>query len=67
MSSHNIERFPLDFMFQLNDKEKNELVVKCDRLNSMKHSTANPNVFTEVISIKQNITYTNRQVLDILC
>ena len=54
-------------MFQLNDKEKNELVVKCDRLNSMKHSTANPNVFTEVISIKQNMTYTNRQVLDILC
>jgi hypothetical protein len=43
----NSERFPADFMFQLNDKEKKDLVAKCDRLNSMKHSTVNPNVFTE--------------------
>ncbi len=27
----NSERFPTDFMFQLNDKEKNDLVAKCDR------------------------------------
>lgn len=43
----NIERFPLDFMFQLNENEKNELVAKCDRLNNIKHSTVNPMVFTE--------------------
>lgn len=43
----NNERFPIDFMFQLKEDEKNELVAKCDRLNSMKHSTVNPNVFTE--------------------
>ena len=43
----NNERFPSDFMFQLNDKEKNELVAKCDRLNSLKYSTVNPYVFTE--------------------
>lgn len=43
----NSERFPADFMFQLNENEKNELVAKCDRLNSMKYSTVNPNVFTE--------------------
>ena len=43
----NSERFPSDFMFQLNDNEKNELVAKCDRLNKMKHSTVNPYAFTE--------------------
>ncbi len=43
----NSERFPSDFMFQLNENEKNELVVKCDRFNTMKHSTVNPYVFTE--------------------
>ena len=43
----NSERFPMDFMFQLNEGEKNELVAKCDRLNSLKHSTVLSNVFTE--------------------
>ena len=43
----NIERFPSDFMFQLNNSEKNELVAKCDRFNNIKHSTVNPMVFTE--------------------
>ena len=33
----NIARFPSDFMFQLNENEKNELVAKCDRFNNMKH------------------------------
>ena len=43
----NRERFPSDFMFQLNNNEKNELVAKCDRFNNIKHSTVNPMVFTE--------------------
>lgn len=43
----NIKRFPKDFMFQLTEKEKDELVANCDRLNSMKHSTGFPYVFTE--------------------
>ncbi|MCF6207033.1 MAG: ORF6N domain-containing protein [Sulfurovum sp.] len=43
----NIERFPIDFMFQLSQKEKDELVANCDWLNSLKHSTALPHVFTE--------------------
>jgi len=43
----NIERFPIDFMFQLNDKEKNELVTDCDRFKKLKHSTVNPYAFTE--------------------
>ncbi|MGB7401550.1 MAG: ORF6N domain-containing protein [Arcobacter sp.] len=43
----NIKKFPNDFMFQLMDEEKNELVAKCDRLEKLKHSTSNPFVFTE--------------------
>jgi len=43
----NRERFPSDFMFQLDEKEKNELVAKCDRFKTLKHSTANPYAFTE--------------------
>lgn len=43
----NIERFPLEFRFQLTSKEKDELVANCDRLSSLKHSTVNPHVYTE--------------------
>lgn len=43
----NIERFPERFRFQLTDDEKNELVANCDRLQSLKHSSVNPYVFTE--------------------
>ncbi len=34
-------------MFQLTDKEKNELVTNCDRFEKLKHSSVNPYVFTE--------------------
>ena len=43
----NIKRFPNDFMFQLSEKEKNELVTNCDRFNTLKHSTVTPYAFTE--------------------
>ena len=43
----NVTRFPEDFMFELNIKEKNELVTNCDRLERLKHSSVNPIVFTE--------------------
>lgn len=43
----NIERFPGNFRFQLNNKEKIELVAICDRFESWKHSGNNPFVFTE--------------------
>lgn len=43
----NIERFPENFRFQLSDGERNELVAKCDRFNSLKHSASNPFAFTE--------------------
>lgn len=43
----NIERFPQQFRFQLNDSEKMELVTNCDRFESLKHSSVNPYAFTE--------------------
>ncbi len=43
----NLDRFPDDFIFQLNDNEKKELVTNCDRLKALKHSTVNPYAFTE--------------------
>lgn len=43
----NKKRFPGDFMFQLNELEKVQLVTICDRLHLLKHSTVQPYVFTE--------------------
>jgi hypothetical protein len=43
----NIERFPDNFRFQLNKKEKNELVAICDRFESLKYASNNPFAFTE--------------------
>lgn len=43
----NIGRFPSEFMFQLNEEEKNELVTNCHRFETLKHSTSMPFAFTE--------------------
>ena len=43
----NIERFPKQFRFQLNNTEKNELVTNCDRFTNLKHASTNPYAFTE--------------------
>ena len=40
-------RFPIEFMFQLNPEEKNELVTNWHRFSSLKHSSYLPFVFTE--------------------
>lgn len=43
----NMERFPKNFMFKLNDSEFKELVANCDRFKNLKHSTSLPYAFTE--------------------
>lgn len=43
----NKERFPGDFMFQLNRKEKEEVVTICDHLQKLKFSYSLPYAFTE--------------------
>lgn len=43
----NFRRFPENFMFQLTEEEKDELVTNCDRFDRLKYSTALPYAFTE--------------------
>jgi len=43
----NFRRFPVDFMFQLTELEKIEVVAICDHLGKLKFSPYLPNVFTE--------------------
>jgi hypothetical protein len=43
----NLASFPEDFIFELTKCEKDELVAICDRLSMLKHSSINPQVFTE--------------------
>jgi hypothetical protein len=43
----NAERFPGDFMFQLDTAEKAEVVTRCDHLQKLKFSKALPFAFTE--------------------
>jgi len=43
----NITRFPPDFMFQLTDNEKAEVVANCNHLAMLKYSKTNPYAFTE--------------------
>lgn len=43
----NLERFPVDFMFQLSQEEKAEVVTNCDHLTKLKYSRTLPYAFTE--------------------
>jgi hypothetical protein len=43
----NLKRFPDDFMFQLSEKEKSEVVSNCDHLEKLKFSPHLPYAFTE--------------------
>jgi hypothetical protein len=43
----NAARFPLDFMFQLTQLEKTEVVANCDHLAKLKFSKSLPFAFTE--------------------
>lgn len=43
----NRDRFPEEFMFQLSESEKNQLVPNWHRLSTLKHSTSLPYAFTE--------------------
>jgi len=43
----NIERFPENFMFQLSEREKTEVVAICNHLSELKYSHQLPYAFTE--------------------
>ncbi|MCZ4798187.1 ORF6N domain-containing protein [Legionella pneumophila] len=44
---NNPDKFPENYIIQLNKREKNELVENFHRFNGLKHSTVNPKAFTE--------------------
>ena len=46
-AKRNIHRFPADFLFQLDQKEKEEVVTICDHLSSLRFSPYLPLAFTE--------------------
>jgi hypothetical protein len=59
----NSERFPQDFMFQLNPVEKAEVVANCDYLNKLKFSKVLPLAFTEYGAIQAaNVLNSTRAV-----
>ena len=43
----NSSRFPSDFMFQLTEDEKKEVIANCDHLKNLKFSPQSPYAFTE--------------------
>ncbi|VAX36753.1 hypothetical protein MNBD_UNCLBAC01-1267 [hydrothermal vent metagenome] len=67
----NIKRFPEDFMFQLNNKEKLEVIANCDNLKSLKYSPVNPTVFTEQgVAMLSSILKSDRAIevnIQIMC
>ena len=44
---NNLDKFPQDYLFELDQDEKNELVENFDRFRRLKHSTTTPKAFTE--------------------
>jgi ORF6N domain len=59
----NSERFPQDFMFQLDTVEKAEVVANCDHLNKLKFSKVLPFAFTEYGAIQAaNVLNSTRAV-----
>jgi hypothetical protein len=43
----NLDRFPAEFMFRLEIREKTEVIANCDRLKNLRYSASLPFVFTE--------------------
>ena len=59
----NKDRFPPDFMFQLTDSEKTEVITNCDNLSKLKFSPYLPYAFTEHgVSMLSSILNSKRAV-----
>jgi hypothetical protein len=59
----NIERFPEDFIFQLNPKEKSEVITNCDHLKQLKFAKSMPFAFTEHGAIMAATVLNSRQAV----
>ncbi|MFA7255459.1 MAG: ORF6N domain-containing protein, partial [Candidatus Omnitrophota bacterium] len=60
----NASRFPEDFMFQLTEAEKKEVIANCDHLKNLKFSPQLPHAFTEQgIAMLSSVLRSERAVL----
>ena len=66
--NRNIDIFPDDFRFQLTKEEKDKLVKEFHLFEKLKHSTANPKVFTEkglyMLAKSKAATQTTLQIIE---
>jgi len=59
----NISRFPDDFMFELSQDEKKQLLEIAPRLSVLKHASATPMVFTEQgVGMLSSVLHTDNAV-----
>jgi hypothetical protein len=61
----NKSRFPEDFMFQLNLREKSEVVANCDHLSRLKFSKSLPYAFTEHGTIMAASVLNTRRAVEV--
>lgn len=61
----NRDRFPKDFMFQLTNSEKSELVANCDHLSRLKFAKALPYAFTEHGAIMAASVLSSRRAVEV--
>ena len=60
----NASRFPEDFMFQLTEAEKREVIANCDHLKNLKFSPQLPYAFTEQgVAMLSSVLKSERAVL----
>src|SRR3972149_8476390 len=60
----NIKRFPGDFMFQLTQIEKDEVVTNCDHLRALRFSPQLPYAFTEQgVAMLSSVLNSERAIL----
>lgn len=60
----NKNRFPSDFIIQLTQQEKDEVVANCDHLANLKFSPTLPNAFTEYGAIMAASVLNSRQAIE---
>ncbi len=64
-TKRNSARFPADFMFQLTQSEKLEVVTKCDHLSALKFSSQLPYAFTEYGALMVATILNNQHAVEV--
>lgn len=61
----NLQRFPQDFMFQLTEEEKEEVITNCDNLRKLKYYRGLPYAFTEHGAVMAASMLNSQQAIEI--